>query len=120
MRILIQLAQDNNLKRSFLDLEDLANQLVSHLNTRKGPNLMILDEAGFLNFNMLRHFRSLAGRTKKTTGYVISGSNYFIKSLKSWIADEISGMKELDTRIDLYVKLLPPSYKEKKFVCLKA
>ena len=68
---------------------------------------------------MLRHFRSLADRTKMSTGFIFSGPEYFIKKLKSWIKDEVEGMKELDTRIDLFVKLSAPTYKEKKYVCVK-
>jgi hypothetical protein len=66
---------------------------------------------------MLRNFRSLADRTKKSTGYIISGPDYFIKNLKRWIKDDVPGMKELDTRIDLYVRLTAPEHSEKKFVC---
>lgn len=119
-RILTKLTQDNSYRRKGIrtyDLDDLSSQLVSRLNAAGAPNLVILDEAGFLNFQMLRHFRSLANRTKKSTGYIISGPDYFIKNLKQWVTDQVPGMKELDTRIDLFVKLTAPDYKEKKFVC---
>lgn len=118
VRLLTKLAQDNDKKgfRAF-DLDELGNQLVARLNTTGCSNLVVLDEAGFLNFAMLRHFRSLANRTKKSTGYIISGPDYFIKNLKKWVKDEVEGMKELDTRIDLFVKLTAPDYEEKKFVC---
>lgn len=115
-RLLIKVKEDNFKKRLY-DMDELSNELVSSLNIKENANLVVLDEAGFLRPKMLKKFRSLVDRTKKTTGYVISGPDYFIKNLKTWIKNEVEGMRELDTRIDIFVKLTLPDYKEKHFIC---
>jgi hypothetical protein len=117
-RLLVKVQEDNFIKGRY-DLAELSTELVSSLNIKENPNLVILDEAGFLNFRMLRHFRSLRDRTKRSTGYIISGPDYFIDNLKTWIKNKVPGMNELDTRIDIFVKLAVPDHKEKKFVCKK-
>lgn len=101
-----------------VSLATLTDYIVFGLNSKEN-NICILDEGGALSMASLRYFRSLADRTKFSTGYILSGPGYFVKRLNTFIKDQIDGAAELETRIDLIVTLQAPSTKEKQFICSK-
>lgn len=105
----------NCAKAKFAELIDF---LVAGLNAKPERSIVILDEGGFLNHANLRHLKSLVDRTKQTTGYILSGPEYFVENVKTWIAEKVPQMKELETRIDLIATIAAPAYEEKVNICV--
>ena len=70
-----------------------------------------------MSFPVLRNFRQLVDKTRKSTGYLISGPEYFRDNVKTWIDHGIQGMSELESSIDYEVTLKSPVYDEKKYAC---
>lgn len=101
-----------------LNFSDLIDFIIIALNSKKTNSLVLIDEAGSMSYPVLRNFRSMVDRTRKSTGYMISGPEYFRDNLNTWIEAKIQGMNELESRIDFEVTLNLPTLKEKKFVCI--
>ena len=95
----------------------LIDFIIAGLNASPERKLVVIDEGGSLGEAMLRQFRNLTDRTRKTTGWILGGPNYFVDNLNGWIKQKVQGMAELETRIDCICSLMPPDDDDKKFIC---
>jgi hypothetical protein len=103
-----------------LDFSDLTDYIVHGLNSRQASNLVFIDEAGSIGFPVLRNFRSMVDRTRSSTGYIISGPEYFNDNLKTWAEEEkIQGMNELQSRVDYKLTLVKPPFEDKEYACMQ-
>lgn len=129
-RLAIQVLGEDFFSRNCPDatLAEVMEYLVAGLNSKSEPSLVILDEGGFLSLPNLKHMRSLVDRTKSTTGFILSGPEYFIDKVNKMIEESKKenkggkkkineGVNEVQTRIDIIVTLLAPNYREKCKIC---
>jgi hypothetical protein len=85
-RLALQVVGEETYYSKCVDLSygDLIEYLVFGLNSRGTDNLVLVDEAGAMSFPMLRNFRNLVDLTRSSTGYLISGPEYFRDNINIW------------------------------------
>lgn len=99
------------------NLNTLIKSITFHLNQSKKRNLIIIDEAGKFTANQLLYLHEIRDNTTRNTGIVLSGPPYFKKNLESWKFSERQGIPELYRRIQSWIFLNPPTFKEKMTIC---
>jgi DNA transposition AAA+ family ATPase len=79
--------------------------------------LLIVDEAGKFNTQMLEYIHELRDETLTTTGIILSGPPYFKRNLSKWVHQEKIGMPEVWRRINYWHELSAPQRNEVKEFC---
>ena len=79
--------------------------------------LLIIDEANNFKPGMLGHIRDFRDKTEFSNGLIISGPPEFERDLQEWRDRRVKGINELYTRVDEWITLNDPSYKEFDQIC---
>lgn len=98
-------------------LHTIINEVIDNLNFTE-KNLLILDEAGkFFTPTMLEYLHEVKDATRKSTGIIMSGPNYYRRKLIKWASTGVDGIPELVSRINYWVTLDKPEAFEIKNIC---
>lgn len=98
-------------------LYDLITQVSFKLNYDKSKKLLVLDEAGKFKPKFLEYLHELRDNTKRTTGIILSGPEYFHENLKIWKTKGLTGIPEFFRRISHWEYLSPPTKEEIRAFC---
>lgn len=98
-------------------LHDLINQVSFKLNYDKSKKLLIIDEAGKFKPKFLEYLHELRDNTKKTTGIILAGPEYFHENMKDWKTKGLTGIPEFFRRINHWEYLSHPTKEEIRAFC---
>jgi DNA transposition AAA+ family ATPase len=90
----------------------LIRKAANKFNEDSNNKLLIIDEAGKFNPEMLEYLHEFRDLTKETTGIVMAGPDYFESNIKTWNSKMRPGIPEIYSRISLWVELKPPTHEE--------
>jgi len=103
---------------TYLDLYTIINLIVLKINDfRKQKMLLIIDEAGKFTSRQLEYIHEIRDQTIGNLGIVLSGPEYFFDNLYSWKEKRVVGIPEVFRRIQNFVELDPPTFREIRAFC---
>ncbi|WP_161499253.1 ATP-binding protein [Flavipsychrobacter stenotrophus] len=95
---------------------DMVNAIANELNTRESP-LLIIDEAGKINHNVLLDLHDLRNATIGNAGIVMAGCEYFHDNMRIAAQKQKQGIPEFYSRVQNWNELNPPTRKEIAAIC---
>ena len=98
------------------NLNDMINRAASELNRLEKP-LLIIDEAGKLNHNMILYIHALWDKINVNCGIVLAGMPYFKNNLQRMSNKEKEGYAEFYRRINLWHSFVGLQPKEIEEIC---
>lgn len=99
-------------------LNDVINRASEELNRLENP-LLIIDEAGKLNQNMILYLQVLRDKTRGNCGVILSGMPYFKDNMQKMASKEKEGYAEFFRRINLWHQFEGLQPKEIEEICKK-
>ena len=97
-------------------LHDVMLTIVNELNILENP-LLIIDEAGKLNHNMILYLHDLREYTKDNYGILLAGMPYFKSRLIKFSENQKEGCSEFLRRINIWHELTGLRRKEIEYIC---
>lgn len=86
------------------NIHDMVNRIAEELNTTPNP-LLIIDEAGKINHNLMQYLHCLKDKTEGNCGIVLSGMPYFKNNLIKNSNKQKQGYSEFFRRINHWFEL---------------
>lgn len=97
-------------------LHDMVNRAADELNTISRP-LIIIDESGKLNQNMILYLHVLRDKTSKNCGIILGGMPYFYTNLVKKANKQREGYAEFLRRVNVWHELEGLTRSEVEFIC---
>ena len=97
-------------------INDMVNTIANELNTQASP-LLIVDESGKLNHNMILYLHVLRDKTNKNAGIVLAGMPYFKNNLIKFSNKQKEGYAEFYRRVNLWHEMEGLTKQEAQYVC---
>ncbi|QNN44476.1 ATP-binding protein [Pedobacter roseus] len=104
-------------KHSGKSLYHIIDSIAYFLNSARGKNLIVFDEAGKFSPRELLYIHDLRDSTLQSTGYILTGPPYFERDVLKNVKNELKGIPEFHRRINNWIELGLPSYNEKLALC---
>lgn len=100
------------------NINEMINRAADELNRLESP-LLIIDEAGKLNHNMILYLHVLRDKTRHNCGIVLAGMPYFKTNMQHFADREKEGYAEFLRRINIWQSFGGLSGKEVEEICKK-
>ena len=100
------------------NINEMINRAADELNRLESP-LLIIDEAGKLNHNMILYLHVLRDKTRHNCGIVLAGKPYFRTNMQHFADREKEGYAEFLRRINIWQAFGGLSGKEVEEICKK-
>lgn len=100
------------------NINEMINRAADELNRLESP-LLIIDEAGKLNHNMILYLHVLRDKTRHNCGIVLAGMPYFKTNMQHFADREKEGYAEFLRRINIWQAFGGLSGKEVEEICKK-
>lgn len=97
-------------------IQDKMNIISRQMNAGKN-SLLIIDDAGKLNDNILRLIQILYDETEDNAGIILSGTEYLEKYMTRGVVADKRGFRELYRRISYWQPMLLPTKSEITYIC---
>lgn len=97
-------------------INDMVNTIATELNTQSNP-LVIVDESGKLNHNLILYLHVLRDKTKRNAGILLSGMPYFKGNLIKFSNKQKEGYAEFFRRVNLWHEMEGLTRSEAEYVC---
>lgn len=94
---------------------DMVETIVREISTKPDP-LLVIDEAGKLNMNLILDIHDLRNATMFTTGIVMAGCEYFQSNIEKKANDQKQGYPEFHSRVINWNVLAKPTKTEIKAI----
>src|SRR5258708_6446628 len=98
-------------------LRYIVNKVSISLAESKKKNLLIVDDAGRFNPEMLEFIQQIRDASKHNTGIILAGTIKFKMDMNKWVRNNVIGMPELYTRISDWTELQRPTRDEIYSIC---
>lgn len=100
------------------NLHNMINRVVEELNKKDNP-LLIIDEAGIINRNMMLYLRELRDKTVSNCGIILAGMPYFKENLIKYAGRHKEGCAEFLRRVNLWHICVGLKPNERREICQK-
>lgn len=94
---------------------DMVETIVREINTKQNP-LLVIDEAGKLNMNLILDLHDLRNATIDKAGMVLAGCEYFQNNIEKKANDQKQGYPEFHSRVINWNVLAKPTKTEIKAI----